>query len=172
MVVGVLRLSAEKRPLDFVEAVARLTSRVPDVRAFLVGDGPEAPRVRERVARLDLGAHLTVVGHSDHPARYLAIADVSLLPSEYEGCPNAVLEAQALGVPAIVTDVGGSPETVVDGASGFVCAVGDLVGMSERAARVAAEPDRGRAMGRLGRRHVMDEFGSTRMIEAVLASYA
>lgn len=172
VVVGVLRLSAEKRPLDFVEVVARLAPRVPDLRAFLVGDGPEATRVHERAAALGLGAHLTVVGHSDHPARYLAIADLSLLPSAYEGCPNAVLEAQALAVPAIVTDVGGSPETVVDGASGFVCAVGDVVGMSEMAARVAAEPDRGRAMGRRGRRHVADQFGSTRMIEAVLASYA
>lgn len=171
LVVGVFRLSSEKRPFDFLEALARARARVPALRAVHVGTGVQEAAVRERAAAL-LGPTLTFAGRLPDPERWLRVADVALLTSEQEGCPNVSLEAQALGVPIVLTRAGGAPETVEDGASGFVVDVGAVDAIAERLALLAGDPARRRAMGERARAFVKERFSVDVMVARTLATYS
>lgn len=171
LVVGVLRCSVEKRPHDFVRAIGAARACGAPVRGIHIGSGPDAAAVRAFADELGLGDAIAFLGALPDPERYLAIADVTLLPSEFEGCPNVPLEAQALGVPAIVTCGGGSPEVVREGETGFVCGVGDTDAMGALIAELAHDRARVRALGERGRAWVVEHFSMEAMVDASLALY-
>ncbi len=171
LLASIHRLTAEKRPSDFVEAFARLRQRIPNARAFHIGSGPEEAHLRARAAELGVGSTLRFLGRIPDPERWLAVADACLLTSAFEGCPNVPLESQALAVPTIVTDGGGSPEVVLPGETGFVCGVGDVNAMVDRLAELAASCERREAMGRRGRTFVCERFSIERMVADTLAAY-
>jgi glycosyltransferase involved in cell wall biosynthesis len=89
------------------------------------------------------------------PRNALAAADVLLLPSRTEGVPSAPLEAGLLGIPSVVTRVGGAPTTVDDGRSGIVVPAGDPDTMAAALVRVLADAT---SMGRAARKHVCATF--------------
>jgi glycosyltransferase involved in cell wall biosynthesis len=108
------RLSHEKGHADLVRAFPRmreLAGNLP-LRLVLVGDGPERPRIEELCRRLNLTDIVRLVGQQNDIGPYYGIADVFVLPSLSEGCPNVLLEAMAAGVPVVATAVGGVPEVV------------------------------------------------------------
>jgi N-acetyl-alpha-D-glucosaminyl L-malate synthase BshA len=121
------------RPLKRVDDVVRIFARVRqsvDARLVLVGDGPEYGRTRELVAKLGLADMVRWVGVVDDVAPILKAADVLLLPSETESFGLVALEAMASGVPVVASDVGGLPEVVEHGVSGFLAPVGDIDAMA------------------------------------------
>lgn len=170
VVVGVLRLSSEKRPLDFVAAVRAAAARVPGLSAVHVGVGPMEADARRAAA--PLGQALRFVGRDERPERWLRVADVCLLTSEQEGCPNVPLEAQALGVPVVLTRAGGAPETIVEGETGLIAEVGDVDGLAAHLVALAGDPVRARAMGEAGRRFVSERFSNEVMVRRTLALYS
>ena len=101
-----------------------------DARLVLVGDGPEYGRTRELVESLKLEPFVRYVGVVDEVASLLAAADVLLLPSESESFGLVALEAMASGVPVVASDVGGLPEVVAHGKTGFLAPVGDIDAMA------------------------------------------
>jgi glycosyltransferase involved in cell wall biosynthesis len=114
VLVGVMRLVAQKRPLLFLNCVNELRNRIPHLIVFLLGDGPLKLDVVEHIVKLDLQDIVTLVGSYQTPADYLSIADLLLHTAEFEGFPNVLLEAQALGCPVVATDVGGTSEVFSD----------------------------------------------------------
>jgi len=121
------------RPVKRVEDVIRIFARVReqrDARLVLVGDGPDYSRTRELVDRLGLADHVRYVGVVDNVAPLLKAADVLLLPSETESFGLVALEAMASGVPVVASDVGGLPEVVEHGVTGFLAPVGDVDAMA------------------------------------------
>ena len=171
LVVGVFRLEAEKRPLDFVALVARLRERFPDLRALHVGEGSQRGEVEAAARARGLGETLSFLGRRADPWRVLGAADLSLLTSEVEGLPNVVLESQALEVPVVATAAGGTAEALAPGESGAVLTVGDVAGLADAAARLLADPALRRAWGQRGRAYVGERFGLERMLAATLARY-
>ncbi len=171
LVAAIHRFTVEKRPLDFLAAIARLRDQLPGMRAIHVGTGPDEARVHACAAELRLDGVLRFLGRVPDPERWLAIADACLLTSEFEGCPNVPLEAQALGIPALVTDGGGCPEVVLHGETGFVCGVGDVAAMAARLGELAADRERGAEMGRHARAFVRERFSIERMVRETLALY-
>ncbi len=97
---------------------------------MLVGDGPEYGRTRELVETLGLAEAVRYVGVVDEVAPLLKAADVLLLPSETESFGLVALEAMASGVPVVASDVGGLPEVVEHGVTGFLAPVGDVDAMA------------------------------------------
>ena len=143
-------LSPEKDPLAAVAAVAA----VPGLHLVLVGDGPLRPEVQAQVGeRLPGRGH--VVGISPDPRVVLAAADALVLASRTEGIPSAPLEAALLGLPAVVTDVGGSATTVEDGVTGRVVPVGDRDRMVAALREVVADAA---SMGAAARRFCLEQF--------------
>jgi glycosyltransferase involved in cell wall biosynthesis len=105
------RLSHEKGHGDLVRAFPKTRELVANspLHLVLVGEGPERPRIEELCRSLNLTDAVTLAGQQDDINPYYAIADVFLLPSLTEGCPNVLLEAMAAGVPVVATAVGGVP---------------------------------------------------------------
>ncbi|MEO8604730.1 MAG: glycosyltransferase [bacterium] len=134
------RLHPQKRPMDFVE-LARQSLGDPTLQFLMVGDGPLRGDIEAAIRDSRLTNMVTHPFH--HPSRDLfAVADVVVLPSAYEGMPLVVLEAQAMGVPVVTTDVGNTRDLLAHGGGVVVDAVGD-VGALRRALRsvLDAPPD-------------------------------
>lgn len=127
VLVGVMRLVAQKRPLLFLNCVNELRNRIPHLIVFLLGDGPLKLDVVEHIVKLDLQDIVTLVGNYQTPADYLNIADLLLHTAEFEGFPNVLLEAQALGCPVVATDVGGTSEVFSDELKELCLPVSDTV---------------------------------------------
>ena len=108
------RLSHEKGHADLVRAFPKMREQAGDLslRLVVVGEGPERQRLEELCRKLNLTDVISLVGQQNDIGRYYAIADVFVLPSLSEGCPNVLLEAMAAGVPVVATSVGGVPEVV------------------------------------------------------------
>ena len=138
LIVG--RLSREKDHVTLLEAVARLRPAVTP-HLVIVGDGPEKPRIAERVRQLDLGDYVTFTGQQDSAEPWYGIADVAVLSSLSEGSPNALLEAMATHVPVVATAVGGIPEIVTHEESALLIQPGDPAAMSAALLRILTQPE-------------------------------
>lgn len=124
------------RPVKNTKTVVDVFHRVRDaqsaVKLLLVGDGPERAPTERKARELGVYDDIRFLGKQDPIEEILAIADVFLMPSGSETFGLAALEAMACGVPTVVSDVGGLPELVVDGETGFLCPVGDVEAFTDR----------------------------------------
>jgi L-malate glycosyltransferase len=166
LVVLVSRLDPAKGAVDLIEAVARLRSRRPDVRALLVGGGTPAATaaLQDRTRRLGLERTVVLAGYRDDVPRLLGAAAALVLPSLSEGLPNVLLEAMAVGIPVIATAVGGVPEIVRDGQTGLLVPPADPPALAAAIDRLLTEPDLAAGLGAAGRQLVVERFSMERMV--------
>ncbi len=120
VIVSIGRLSPEKGHVDLVEALRLMATRGRHVSTVLAGDGPSRAELTARIRAAGLQEWVHLPGYVTQPARLLQDADLMVLPSHTEGLPNAALEALAMRVPVLATDVGGTPEVVFDGETGML----------------------------------------------------
>ena len=123
-----------------VDAMPALVAQFPGIRAVLAGDGPELRAVRDRADALGLDGRVRFPGPFTEPWDLLRAADVFVLASEMEGLPLVILEAMSQGVPVVATDVGGIPEAVIDGETGFLIAPRDAGAVTSAVARILGAP--------------------------------
>jgi glycosyltransferase involved in cell wall biosynthesis len=103
-ILAVGRMTAQKRPLLFLEIAARILGRVPEAKFYWIGDGPLAADWDAKAAALGIGSQAQRLGWREEVAPLLACGDLLLHTAEYEGMPLAVLEAMAAGVPCAVSE--------------------------------------------------------------------
>lgn len=172
LVIGVFRLAEEKRPHDFLDLIERARRELPRLVVWHVGSGELTAEVEAAArARGLLDGTLRFLGRRDDPWRLISLADVSVLTSEVEGCPNVALESMALEVPMVVTDGGGTAEVVAEGQTGYVRPVGDVAGLCERLVELGRDPALRERFGRAGRALIAERFGMERMVAESLALY-
>jgi glycosyltransferase involved in cell wall biosynthesis len=145
------RLSQEKGHRDLIDALAILRARnlAPAMRVLIAGDGPERNALVAQAARTGVAGAIRWLGYMPSARRLYAAADAAVLPSHSEGSPNALLEAAANRLPIVATAVGGVPEILVHGESGFLvpphrpealaCALRDLLDDRERASAIGLQ---------------------------------
>src|SRR6185503_13984564 len=104
-------------------------------------------------------------------ANVFLAADTSLLTSQVEGCPNAVLEAQHLGVPVVATAVGGTVDAVADGVTGFLADSTDTEALADQLTRVLTDDALRARMAAVGPAFVAERFDCERMVEKTMALY-
>lgn len=137
--VAVGRLAPQKR-VDLLLEALQLVHAQFDVELVLCGDGPLRADIEHEISERGLGSAVTLVGYGN-PFPWLATADLFLLGSDHEGSPNALIEAQGLGIPAVATDCPFGPsEIVIDGVTGWLVPVGDAIAMSEAIIRALGDP--------------------------------
>ena len=139
--VTVARLVPQKGIDVLISAMALIAGAAKDWTLTLVGDGPERERLEQQVQLAGLQDRVTFLGFRPDPQTFLLQAGVFVLPSRFEGMPNALLEAMAAGLAVVVTDASPGPlEVVEDGVSGFVVPAGNPQALTVVLEKLAADP--------------------------------
>jgi glycosyltransferase involved in cell wall biosynthesis len=169
-VLGVFRLAPEKRPEVFVEIIDRLRRAVPGLQAVICGDGSERGRIVEMLRDRDLQSVLTLPGIVGDVPAMMARSALMLHVAAQEGMPNAILEAQALGLPVVATDVGGTGEALAPALAAHLHAPDDLDGLERSCLALLADPDRRRVLGARARAETLARFSLPALVEATLTA--
>ena len=135
IVMHVSNFRPVKRIDRVIEVFHRMHKQVPS-RLVLIGDGPERGAAERRAADLGLAGHVEFVGEQMDLVPWLSAANLLLLPSAQESFGLAALEAMACGVPVIASRVGGLPEIIEDGVTGFLRDKDDVDGMAAQGVAV------------------------------------
>jgi glycosyltransferase involved in cell wall biosynthesis len=135
----------------------------PNVRGFVVGDGPERERLERLVGEVD---GVDLLGSRGDVPDLMAACDAVALLSKAEALPMSILEAMALGRPVVTSDVGGTGEAVEDGETGIVVPVGDTHGAAAALATLAGDPAAAQTMGKRGRARQRERFDGETMVDA------
>ena len=171
ILIHVSNFRAVKRPADCVEILAKVLQKGGDVRLIMVGDGPEYSAVHHRARTLNVLERTAFVGKQPKITDYLGVADVSLLPSELESFGLAALEAQACEVPVVASRVGGIPEVVSDGETGFMSETGDTEKMSDDVLKLLNDEELRISFGAKGRELAVSRYSSEKIIPQYIAFY-
>ena len=180
--VFVGRLAPQKAVGDLVKAADLLQHGHPRLKTLIVGDGPDRDALLRQAAAFQLLGEpfnpdsnpqappprpgvLRFTGHRDDAIALIAASDVLVLPSLYEGLPNVVLEAMALGKPVIVTRAPGNAELVEHLRTGLVVPPRDVTELARALRTLMADPDLAARLGRAGRDHVRRAYRLDAMLD-------
>jgi L-malate glycosyltransferase len=170
IVIHVSNFRPVKRVVAVIEVFSRIRKEVP-ARLLMVGDGPDLGDAVQRTRALDLTSHVTFVGEQDQVLPLLSISDVFLLPSSQESFGLAALEAMSCEVPVVASRVGGLPEVIAHGATGFLHAPDDLDGMARSAIMVLSDGKLHRRIASAARRAVHERFCDEKIVPLYEAYY-
>jgi len=172
VVAGAFRLSAEKRPLLWIETAAKVKARVPEAVFLLCGAGPMEAEVRSAAVALGLGDSVQYLGLRKDIQTIFAASDLLLQTALQEGTPNALIEAQAMGIPVVTTPAFGAAEAVEHGITGVVVEKETAAGLAEAAMAILADAHLRSSAREAGPRFIEDRFGFDRMVNDTLLAYA
>lgn len=165
------RLVSIKGLEHLIRAVSLLRAELPEIRLEIAGSGPEQAALEKEMRRLELQDHVTFLGWRTDLAALLPRWDVFVLPSLDEGLPIAALEAMAAGLPVVATAVGGVPELVEDGRTGWLVPPGNAEALAGRIRQLLLDPERARGMGTTGAAHARAQFSAERMVSSIEKLY-
>ncbi len=135
------RFSKEKGQIYLVEAANIALKRNPKLRFVMFGYGPDLDMIREKIISYGIEDKVICPGFEKNLLGYMMDADMLVNPSLSEGLPNIVLEAMAFKVPVVATAVGGVPELIDDGQSGFLVKSEDCAGMAEKILTLSSDTE-------------------------------
>jgi glycosyltransferase involved in cell wall biosynthesis len=153
---------ASNRPRKGIPVLLRATHEIdPSARAhlLLVGGNMDTPEIRDTIAASPMADRIHLLGHRDDVLPIVAACDATVLPAlKREGLPKTVIESMALGVPAIATSTGGSPELIVSGESGLIVPPGDPGAIADAINRLASDRSYAQRIGAAGHARIRDHF--------------
>ncbi len=157
-----------------IHAAAEVCGEFPKATFLIVGgvNEPNYEReLQELVKQLGLERNVRFLGASDKVWPLLKACDIFCLPSRSEGMSNALLEAMACGLPCVATAVGGTPEVLEDGETGYLVPVENPNAAAEKIMRLLRSPDEAHKMGQAARRVVEERFSVERMVNEMVSRY-
>jgi N-acetyl-alpha-D-glucosaminyl L-malate synthase BshA len=162
------------RPVKRVDVVLDIFRRVVEhvrARLLMIGDGPDRSALERRTAELGLMDAVEFVGEQQDLVPWLSAADVFLLPSSQESFGLAALEAMACAVPVVASRVGGLPDVIVDGTTGFLCEPDDVAAMAGRVLAVLGDPALAARIGAAAAGEVSRRFSTAAIVPQYEAFY-
>ncbi len=172
VLVGVVAaLRPEKGHRTFLHAAAIARQAGCPAQFVVVGDGSEREAVAAAVRELGVTECVVLAGAQQNVADWFHALDIVVLPSDFESLPNAVLEAMAAGKPVIASNVGGTPELVTHGTTGYLVPVRDAGAMAQRIVELAADESLRHRMGEAGRARAEREFTPAKMTQQLQGLY-
>lgn len=159
LVVSAGRLSPEKNYGGMIEVARVVAASNPEVYFIIFGEGFLRPDLERAIDNAGLAGRFLLPGFRNDLQAVLPEVDIFMLPSFTEGLPNVILEAFAVRKPVVATRVGGTPEVVEHGVSGFLAEPHETEVMAQYVLRLAGDPALRREMGAKGLEHVITNFG-------------
>lgn len=165
-VIGFIGRLAEQKSLpDLVWALAMLATYRPEVRVVLVGDGPERERLQQSARSLNVDPQLLFLGHRPDAAGLLPLFDAFVLPSQFEGMSNSLMEAMSAGVPAVASDILPNRELITHEQTGLLFPAGDRAELAKRIERLIQHPELAAQLAQSARAAMERDFGLQQMID-------
>ncbi|MNY22107.1 putative glycosyltransferase EpsD [compost metagenome] len=149
----------------------RLLTAQPHAQLLLAGDGPCRAELETQVQKLGLTQSVQFLGYRDDVSRLLLAADVFCLPSLLEGLPLSAAEAMAARLPIVATRVGGVPEIIQDGVTGYLVPPRDPAALAERLVALLADPASRQRFGTAGQAHFAAHLTLAQMASKFEALY-
>jgi glycosyltransferase involved in cell wall biosynthesis len=170
IILFVGRLETVKNQTMLFRALEMLRGRH-EPELWLVGEGPLKAAYEAELSRRGLSAQVKFLGYRYDIPALTAQADIAVLTSVKEGIPRALMQASAVGVPIVATDVKGTREVVVDGETGFLVRLDDVAAFADRLDALLRSADLRRDMGALGVEHARRHFDEARVVERLARLY-
>jgi len=170
-ILSIARMVPEKDHDTLLAAFYHAAQAYPEAELWLVGDGPRLDAVKALARRLLPGGQVKFLPPREDLRPLLHQASFLVLSSQTEALPNVVLEAMAAGLPVVATRVGGVPELVESGRTGWLVNPGDAPGLAAALSQALADSEARQAMGRAGRERAVEHFSletMARQYEALL----
>lgn len=167
-IIMVARFEEPKQQEKLITYFSNISSD--SVKLILVGDGPNLPQAIELAKTMGVADRVIFTGDRDDVAQLLADAHIFVLLSDYEGLPLSVIEAMRAGLPVIASNVGGIPEEVMDGISGFLVE-DDRSSITEKLNLLIESPSLRIQMGKEGRKIYLSKLHIDAMIDKTLSVY-
>lgn len=158
LLVHVSNFRPVKRATEVVDVFHNLQQQGHGLKLLLVGDGPDRVSAEHRARELGVFDDIRFLGKQEPVEEILSIADIFLMPSGSETFGLAALEAMACGVPVIASRIGGLPELVLHGETGFLCELGDIDGYTNTANQLLTDEALHKRMADASRRRAVEEF--------------
>ncbi len=158
IIAAIGRLEPIKGHRDLLNALPMIKETFPEIKALIVGDGRLRSELEGLIKELDLSDTVRITGWRHDVKEILSIIDLLVHPSHNEGLGLALLEAMAQGKPVVATKVGGVPEVVIDGKTGFLCSAEDPMGLAHVVSSLLKDPEKSTSMGVAGLQAVKDKF--------------
>jgi len=169
LVVG--RLEAQKGHRVLLDAMPAIRRRFPRVRLVCVGEGSLLGSLESQARALGIENAVRFVGYWPDVRDWLAVADMSVLPSLHEGMPVTPVESLAMGCPVVATAVDGTPEVVINEKTGLTVPAGDSGALAGAIFRLLDSPELGMRLASAGHAWVLEGFSSGRMVERIQNLY-
>ena len=165
------RINREKGYDDLVDALQKV--RDLSWQALFIGpDEGHLAGLRHKIKQYGLSCRIQFLGQRNDIADLLAVSDIYTLPSYREGLPRSLIEAQAMSLPCVATDIRGCREVIEEGVTGFLFHVGDCGTLSDRLRRLLLDPELRFQMGEAGRRRMKSHFDEADVGRKVMSYYA
>ena len=165
VVTMVARLHPQKDHECLLRAAAAVAGDLPAMRVLLAGAGALEAELAKRISALGLGAQVRLLGERRDVAAILALSDLFVLSSRWEGMPNAVLEAMAVGLPVLATRVDGIVDVVRDGETGILVPAGDDRAVAAALLTLGNDPARRQVLGAAGRLRIETTYSIERFVD-------
>ena len=171
-IVGMIScLKPQKAPMDYIKACIKIYEKVPNVNFLLVGDGVLKARCKRALIATDLNGRFIFTGWRMDVSQILDILDVVVLTSRWEGMPISVIEALCKGCLVVATNVGGTPELVKDGITGYITRPGSYEEVAMKVLKILEDPNSFSKMKREASLSIDDSFDVNRMISEIDSLY-
>ncbi|MES2771472.1 MAG: glycosyltransferase family 4 protein [Pseudomonadota bacterium] len=165
------RLVRDKGVVDLIEAFTKLISVHPDLVLWLVGPDEQGLQSRLQSSKTPCAQGIRWIGATSEPERYMAAADILVLPSYREGFGSVVIEAAACGIPTIAYRIDGIVDAVVHGETGCLVPVGNVPALAEAMLQLAHHHEERQRLGQRGLARVNSDFRSEALTAAWLTFY-
>lgn len=152
------RLDEQKAPQDFASTFDRLAPSYPSLQAVMVGTGPLLAQLESWRSQNPNGERIHLLGYRPDAVRIMKASSLLVLPSRWEGFPNTLLEAMAVGLPVVATQAEGCRELIGRDERGWLCPVGDVVRLAAAADAALSAPDTARERAKAAQTHVAQHF--------------
>ncbi len=166
LVLSIGNLKPQKNPGDFLSMAQRVCAKLPETSFLFVGDGPLRQRLEYRVIAEGMSNRVAMPGWRRDTAELLAVAEVFVMTSLWEGLPRALVEAMKSGLPCVCYATDGISDILKDGVNGFLVPQGNLTLLTQRVLELLRDPELRRRLGRAAMDSIGEEFDIDLMVRA------